>query len=76
MMKKCVVFNLTYFVSVKHGCVISTKEIFSFLPPTNNSAIYCSYPQSENHHIIKHYQNFPFLSLIVMFNTLADVHMT
>ena len=35
--KKCVVFNLTSFGSLKYDCVIKTIEMFSFLSLINNS---------------------------------------
>ena len=36
-MKKWVVFNVTFFGTLKNDCVINTREIFGFLPLTNNS---------------------------------------
>ena len=37
IMKKCIVFNLTSFGTLKYDCVIKTREIINFLPLINNS---------------------------------------
>ena len=37
MIKKCVVFSLTYFGTLKCDCVIKTIEMFNFLSLINNS---------------------------------------
>ena len=36
IIKKCVVFSLTSFGTLKYDCVIKTRQIFNFLPLMNN----------------------------------------
>ena len=37
LIKKCVVFSLTSFGTLKHDCVIKAREIFHFLPLINSA---------------------------------------
>ena len=37
MIKKCVVFNLTFLGTLKDNCLIKTLEMFNFMPLINNS---------------------------------------
>ena len=58
MMKKWVEFGSTSFGTLKHDCVIKTREIFNFLPLTNSSITTGFSFFIINHistHIIKNY---------------------
>ena len=37
IIKKCVVFSLTYFCTLKYGFIIKTTKMFNFLPLTSSS---------------------------------------
>ena len=71
-----VMFSFTSFDTWKYDCVMNTKKIIHLLPLKNDSVISAIIPSSTiSNHIIKHYQQFSFLSRIILFDTFADILM-